>query len=286
VSDGPTPTPSGGNLARFLELQNLGLNLAFAIAFLLVAAEGLPSLETFLLIVVAFVAARNAGHSFNRWADRTYDAQNPRTQGRALVTGARSPAFALAFAAANGAVLIIAAYFLNPLAFLLAPIALFTIFAYSYTKRYTTATTVVLGGVEAIIPGAIFIAVQGMLPPAAWAAVGAMLLWGTAFETIHSLGDVEADRTAGLHSIPVRLGVERSAQLVAVLHAGALVLFAAFGVLAQLAWPFYVALAGIAVLVGMVDARVLARPTEPATPFRAHFAMSALFLIGVIFSIF
>ncbi|MGI0068103.1 MAG: UbiA family prenyltransferase [Thermoplasmata archaeon] len=97
---GPTVPCRAGELGRYLEIQNLGLNLPFAVGFLLVAAGGLPSWRSTLLVAVAFVAARNAGHSFNRWADRGYDARNPRTRSRALVTGRYPPSFALAFAAA------------------------------------------------------------------------------------------------------------------------------------------------------------------------------------------
>ncbi len=160
-----TPSPGGvRELGRFLEIQNLGLNLAFAVAFLLLAANGWPSLWTAFLVVVAFVGARNAGHSFNRWADREFDAKNPRTQRRAIPSGQRSPGSALALAAGNGALLVVAAYLLNPLAFVLAPVALVLIFGYSYTKRVTSLTTPFLGLVQAITPAAAFIAVRGTLP--------------------------------------------------------------------------------------------------------------------------
>jgi 4-hydroxybenzoate polyprenyltransferase len=273
-------------LGRFLEIQNLGLNLSFAIAFLLVAASGLPSLRTVVLVVVAFIAARNAGHSFNRWADRDLDAQNPRTRGRAMVTGRASPAFALGFAATNAGLLLVAAWLLNPLAVVLAPIALLLVFGYSYSKRVTSLTTVFLGVVEAILPAAVFIAVQGVLPLGALAASAGLVLWGTAFETIHSLGDLDADRHAGTYSIPVRLGVRRSSLLVPILHAGAMVLFALFGVFFSLHTAFFVALGVMGVLLAWIDLNFLARPTEPRAPFRAHFALGAVFLLGVIFSIF
>jgi len=193
-------------LGRFLEIQTLGLNLSFALAFLLLASNGRPSWWTVLWIVVAFVAARNAGHSFNRWADRHLDAANPRTRERALVTGRYSPRFALSFCAANAIVLVVVAYLLNPLAFVLAPVALLIVLGYSYTKRVTSFTTAFLGLVQAVTPAAVYIAVTGTLPLVALVAVFAMLAWGTAFETIHSLGDVESDRALGLFSVPVRWG--------------------------------------------------------------------------------
>ncbi|HUJ78660.1 MAG TPA: UbiA family prenyltransferase, partial [Thermoplasmata archaeon] len=111
----PEPTARGrlAELGRFLEIQNLGLNLPFAVAFLLVAAGGWPTARTAALVLVAFVAARNAGHAFNRWADRRLDALNPRTRDRALVTGRYAPSTALGIALGMGALLVVASIFLN-----------------------------------------------------------------------------------------------------------------------------------------------------------------------------
>ncbi len=273
-------------LGRFLEIQNLGLNLAFAVAFLLLAAGGLPSLWTAFLVVVAFVAARNAGHSFNRWADRDLDAQNPRTAQRAIPAGRRSPASALAIAAGSAVVLVVAAYLLNPLAFVLAPVALVLVFGYSYTKRFTSLTTPFLGLVQAITPAAAFIAVRGTLPVPVLAAVAGMLAWGTAFETIHSLGDVASDRALGLRSLPVRIGVSASVRVVPVLHAVALALLALFGLWIHLRPAYLVTLVPIAALAAVADRAVAREPTAARSPFQLHFAMAALFLAGVVVTLF
>lgn len=282
------PVASGGlrELGRFLEIQNLGLNLAFAVAFLLLAADGLPSLGTTVLVVVAFVAARNAGHSFNRWADRELDARNPRTAGRTLPSGRWSPGTALAWAGANAVLLVVMAYLLNPLAFVLAPVALALVLGYSYTKRVSSLTTPFLGLVQAITPAATFIAVRGTLPLPVLAAVGGLLAWGTAFETVHSLGDVESDRTLGLRSIPVRLGVPASVRLVPLLHALALVLLAGFGLLLGLRLTYFVALLLMAALAAEADRAVARDPTRTRGPFQLHFAMAALFLAGVAVALF
>lgn len=286
TADRAPPAGATPGLARFLELQTLGLNLPFALGFLFLAAGGWPSVRLLVLVVIAFVAARNAGHSFNRWADRSLDAANPRTQARALVTGQRSPAFALAFAAGSGALLIAAAYFLNPLAFVLSPVALLLVFGYSYTKRVTTFTTAFLGLVEAATPAAVYIAVDGRLPLVVLVAVGALLAWGTAFETIHSLGDLASDRALGLFSVPARIGPRASVRLVAVLHAVALALLAAFGLLLRLPLPYYVALAAIAGLAAVTDVALAARPSEARVPFERHIALGLLFLAGVVVCVF
>jgi len=282
----PEPPSRTRELVRFLELYNLGLNLPLALAFLFLAADGLPSLRTFVLIVIAFVAARNAGHSFNRYVDRRYDAQNPRTKDRLLASGRGSPSIALAITIASAAVLLAAAYFLNPLAFALAPIALIGVLGYSYTKRFTSYTTVVLGLVEAIIPAAVFIAVRGTLPPEVLLAVGAVLAWGTAFEMIHSLGDLDSDRQLGLRSLPVRLGPERSKRWVPILHAIALALFALFGLALGLTLPYYGALALMAVLCALTDRDLLRGIGSTPTLFRRHYAMAAIYLVGVVLSVF
>ncbi|MGI0071480.1 MAG: 4-hydroxybenzoate octaprenyltransferase [Thermoplasmata archaeon] len=273
-------------LGRFLEIQNLGLNLPFALAFLFLAAGGLPSLRTVVLVVIAFVAARNAGHSFNRWADREYDVRNPRTQDRLLAAGRASPAFALGFCAANAAVVVVAAYLLNPLAFVLAPVALLLVFGYSYTKRVTSFTTAFLGLVEAITPAAVYIAVRGNLPLPVFLAVGGLLAWGTAFETVHSLGDLASDRALGLRSLPVQLGAERSARLVPVLHALALVLLAVFGVALGLTTAYFVGLAAMAILAAVSDRALLVRPTATRMPFDRHVALGAIYLVGVLLAVF
>jgi len=273
-------------LGRFLEIQNLGLNLPFALAFLFLAAHGLPNLWTLVLVVIAFVAARNAGHSFNRWTDRRLDARNPRTRDRALAAGRTSPAFALGFCAVNALVVVVAAYLLNPLAFVLAPVALALVLGYSYTKRVTSFTTAFLGLVEAITPAAVYIAVEGTLPPWVLWAVGGLLAWGTAFETIHSLGDMESDRALGLFSLPLRWGVRASVRLVPALHATALVLLAVFGLSQGLTPAYFVALGGMAVLAGLTDRSLATRPTEARVPFERHFALGAVFLIGVLLAVF
>jgi len=276
------PRLSAAELGRFLEIQNLGLNLPFAAAFLLLAAGGLPPLLPTVLLVIAFVAARNSGHAFNRWTDRTLDARNPRTQARALVTGRLTPNAALLLAAGNAAVLLVSAALLNRLALLLAPVALAVVLGYSLTKRLSPWTTVVLGLVESITPAAVYIGLTGGLPLYVLWAVVALLLWGTAFETIHSLGDLETDQRLGLPSLPAALGTRRSLILLPLLHATALVLLGAFGIAGHLAWPYFLALLAMGALVGAIDLTLASEPTRTERPFRWHFVLSGLFLAGAV----
>jgi 4-hydroxybenzoate polyprenyltransferase len=109
-----------------------------------------------------------------------------------------------------------------------------------------------------------------------------LLCWGTAFETVHSLGDLEMDRRMGLRSIPVRIGTGRSLILVGLLHVSALSLLLIFGELAGLAWPYFVFVGAMAAAVAGVDLQLARHPDATATAFQAHFVLSALFLAGVV----
>ncbi len=280
-ADAASPSGWARELGRFLEIQNLGLNLPFGLAFLLAAANGLPRWQTFLLVIVALLAARNAGHSFNRWTDRFLDARNPRTQGRALVTGRMTPRMALTLTVLSAAVLVIAAFFLNRLSLELSPLALLLIFGYSYTKRFTAFTTVFLGLVEALVPAGVFIAVTGALPVAAVVAVFAVLAWGTAFETIHSLGDLSTDQALGLYSLPRQLGRDRSILLVALSHAVALGLFALFGLLEHFSLPYWAAWAAMVAVVIPSDVALPRELGQTRVPFQRHFVLAMIFLVGV-----
>ena len=122
---------------------------------------------------------------------------------------------------------------------------------------------------------------MGVLP-----AVGGILLWGTAFETIHSLGDVDADQAAGLRSLPVAIGRAASLRLIPVLHGVALDLLGVYAWGTGLGWPVYVALIGMAGVAGFIDRRLAERPHEIGLPFRTHFALGAMFLLGVVVALF
>jgi 4-hydroxybenzoate polyprenyltransferase len=273
-------------IGRFLEIQNLGLNLPFALAFLLTASGGWPSARNALLVVLAFIAARNAGHSFNRYADRDVDAKNPRTSSRLLVESPSSGRYALAFAGANTVVLVACAALLSLLALALVPLAILLVLGYSYTKRFTSLTTIFLGLVEGITPAAVYAGITDSIPAAAFVAVGGILAWGTAFETIHSLGDRKSDEALGLRSLPVVLGERWSLGLLVVAHTLALALFAAFGWFLALRPGFYLGLAGIAGVTAGTDWWVFANPTASRRPFQMHFVLSALFLLAVLLGLF
>ena len=200
--------------------------LPFAFLGMLLAAEGLPAATTVFWIVVAMVGARSAAMGFNRLADRHLDAQNPRTASRALPAGEVTPAAVAVFVAASSALLVLAAWRLNPLAFKLSPVALAVILGYSYTKRITWAAHVVLGLSLSGAPLGAWIAVRGDVsaPPLVLAA--AVLLWVAGFDVLYALQDLKFDRRRGLHSIPARFGVRGALWISALCHGGTVALLA------------------------------------------------------------
>ena len=215
-----------GTVLEMIKIEHTLFALPFAFLGMLLAAEGLPPWRTIGWIVVAMVGARSAAMGFNRLVDRHIDARNPRTATRALPAGLLTPGFVGGFVAASAALLVLAAWRLNPLALALSPVALAVVFLYSYTKRFTALSHLVLGLALAGAPLGAWIAVRGDVAAAPLALAGAVLLWVAGFDVLYALQDVEFDRGAGLRSIPARLGVRGALVVSALFHLGTLVLLA------------------------------------------------------------
>jgi len=181
--------------------------LPFALCGAMLAAGGFPTVHQLLWIVVAMVAARSAAMAFNRWADAAIDAANPRTSTRALPAGYLSPGFVVTFVVVSCLIFVLAASQLNRLALLLSPVALVVLLLYSYTKRVTRWSHVVLGFALGIAPSAAWIAVRGSLDPRILLLTAAVTFWVAGFDVLYACQDYEFDQQAGLHSIPRYLGV-------------------------------------------------------------------------------
>jgi 4-hydroxybenzoate polyprenyltransferase len=193
--------------------------LPFALLAAVLAARGLPSWPTLAKILLAMVGARSAAMSHNRLADRAIDAANPRTASRALPSGAISTGFVRIFLAGSVAVFLLAAASLNRLTLYLAPVALALLLFYSYTKRFTWLSHIVLGFCLALAPIGAWIAVRGTF---AWTPVLlglAVLFWTAGFDILYALQDEEHDRRAGLKSLPARWGTRAALAVSATLHA-------------------------------------------------------------------
>ena len=182
--------------------------LPFAFMGAVLAAGGIPHRNKILWILVAMVGARSGAMGMNRYADRHLDAQNPRTQDRALPQGKIAAREVLALICVSFAVLLVAAWMLNPLCFALAPVAILIVAGYSYTKRFTNFSHLILGLSLALAPIGAWIAVTGRvaLPPLILGT--AVLFWVAGFDILYALMDIEFDRRAGLFSIPARLGAQ------------------------------------------------------------------------------
>ncbi len=169
-------------------------------------------------IVVAMVAARSAAMTFNRVLDAEIDARNPRTSGRHLPTGLLSKGFAWGFISASSAVFMFAAAALNRLCFLLSAPALAVVFFYSFTKRFTSLSHLVLGLALGIAPAAAWIAVEGSLDPRILWLTAAVMFWTAGFDIIYSCQDYEFDVDTGLFSLPRRFGIGGALMIARAFH--------------------------------------------------------------------
>ncbi len=181
--------------------------LPFALCGAMLAAHGLPSGRQLAWIVVAMVSARSAAMAFNRLADASIDAANPRTQTRALPAGQLTQGFVATFTIISCALFVLSASQLNRLSFLLSPAALAVILLYSYTKRFTRWSHLVLGFSMGIAPSAAWIAVRGSLDPRILLLTAAVTFWGAGFDVLYACQDREFDRQNGLHSVPRHFGI-------------------------------------------------------------------------------
>ncbi|MBC7927571.1 MAG: UbiA family prenyltransferase [Bryobacteraceae bacterium] len=181
---------------------------------------GLPA--KFFWIVVAMIGARSAAMAFNRLVDADVDAKNPRTSTRHLPAGLLSRGFAWSFVAASSLVFFLAAAMLNPLCLRLAPLALALVLVYSFTKRFTSFSHVVLGLCLGVAPAAAWIAIRGSLDPRILWLTAAVALWTAGFDIIYSCQDFEFDRNEGLFSIPGKLGIAGALWVARLFHLGML----------------------------------------------------------------
>ena len=233
----------------FLELikfEHTVFALPFAYLGMVLAAGGWPGWRTFFWITVAMAAARTVAMSLNRILDRDYDARNPRTARRPLVTGRISMRTAWGGTLVALGVLALAAWELGPLPFRLLPGALLFLIGYSYTKRFTWASHFILGMTDGLAPMGAWVAVRGSLfsraDLPAWLLFLIVTLWIGGFDLIYACQDAEFDRQAGLHSIPARFGIAAALRLSALAHLLMMVLLVALGAAMHLGLPYAIAL--------------------------------------------
>ncbi|HEY8461830.1 MAG TPA: UbiA-like polyprenyltransferase [Blastocatellia bacterium] len=205
---------------EMIKIEHTLFALPFALLGAVLAARGAPAWDRILWIVVSMVGARSAAMAFNRLVDREFDAANPRTKTRAIPAGLLSPRFVAAFTVASSALFFLGAFMLNRLTLILSPVALASVLAYSYAKRVTSLSHLILGWCLAIAPTGAWIAVRGAIDsPAPLLLSLAVMLWTAGFDIIYACQDRDFDAQAGLHSIPRKFGVARALLISRGLHA-------------------------------------------------------------------
>jgi 4-hydroxybenzoate polyprenyltransferase len=238
-----------GTTLEMIKIEHTLFALPFAFLGAVLAAQGLPTAWQILWITLAMVGARSTAMAFNRIADRDYDARNPRTRTRAIPAGALSVGFVLVFTFVGAGIFVFAAAMLNRLTLLLSPVALASVVLYSYTKRWTLLSHLVLGWCLAIAPTGAWIAVRGSIDsPAPLLLSLIVMLWTAGFDVLYACQDYEFDRREGLHSIPAQFGIARSLWISRLLHAGAFAALLALYLVTHL---------GLLAVVGLVATGVL-----------------------------
>jgi len=205
--------------------------LPFALTAVLLASHGNPGWKTLGWILVAMITARSCAMAFNRWADADLDAANPRTSTRAIPAGLLSREFVLGFTILTGLGFVVAASQLNRLTLYLAPVVLVVLLSYSYMKRLTRWSHLVLGLALGLAPSAAWIAVRGSLDPRIVVLTIAVMLWVGGFDVLYACQDFEHDRQVGLHSIPQSLGILNAFRIARAMHLFMFCLLIAFGYL-------------------------------------------------------
>ncbi|MCB1022527.1 MAG: UbiA family prenyltransferase [Bryobacterales bacterium] len=260
--------------------------LPFALTAALLALRGLDLPASQIAwkigwIVVAMVAARSAAMAFNRVVDADIDARNPRTKMRAIPAGEVSRGFTWGFVGLWSGVFVGASAMLNPLCLKLSPAALAIVCGYSYTKRFTSLSHLVLGLALGIAPLAAWIAVRGAFEPAILLLSAAVMLWVGGFDIIYSCQDAEFDRAAGLRSIPARLGIGRALLLARLFHVAMIALLLWLWSLMDLGWAGLLGVVAVAALLAWEHSLVSADDLSKvdAAFFTVNGYVSVLFFV-------
>jgi 4-hydroxybenzoate polyprenyltransferase len=264
---------------EMIKIEHTLFALPFAFLGAVLAARDLPLQTTsfwiskLAWITLAMVGARSAAMTFNRIADRRIDAANPRTAARAIPAGLLDLKFAWAFTIASSALFLFAASQLNRLTLLLAPVALASVFLYSYTKRVTTLSHLILGWCLSIAPSGAWIAITGRLSIVPVLLSISVMLWTAGFDVLYACQDYDFDRQSGLHSIPQRFGIRRALWIARFLHALMFTVLVIFFRAADLGWISSIGVAATAAL--LVYQHSLVKPDDLSRLNAAFFTTNA-----------
>lgn len=244
-----------------------------------VQGRPIPSLEQFIWITLAMVGARTAAMALNRLIDRHIDARNPRTATRALPQGHLSAGEVWVYIVLSFALLIVAAYHLQPLAVKLFPIAVFVLSIYSYMKRISWTCHLVLGLALGLAPLGAWLGITGTIDLAPVILGLAVALWVAGFDIIYACQDFEFDRKSGLHSIPARFGLVKALNIARFFHVLAVILLILSGGLLALSWVFFL---GVVVAAGILYyEHMLVSPGDLSKLDAAFFNMNGILSVIV-----
>ncbi len=256
--------------------------LPFALTGALLAARGIPAWRTLLWILVAMVSARSAAMAFNRWADADLDAANPRTSTRAIPAGLLTRGFVFGFTLLMIAVFELACWQLNRLTLMLSPIVLAVLLGYSYMKRLTRFSHVILGLALGIAPSGAWIAVRGSLDPRITLLTAIVTCWVAGFDILYACQDMNHDRTVGLFSIPQAVGIDAAFWISRILHLVVVVLLAWFAVLFHFGLAGQIGVAAVALL--LLYEHLIVSPRDLRRLNAAFFTMNGV--IAMVFFAF
>jgi 4-hydroxybenzoate polyprenyltransferase len=281
---GPEPA-SVHKIKKFLRLVMIEHSV-FALPFAYIAALTAMWTQTrsvhwvqLLLITIAMVSARTVAMSANRIIDRDFDALNPRTARRELVTGELTVRAAGVGTVVAVVVFLASAWALRPICLVLAPIAIVLLVLYSYGKRFTDFPQVLLALAQFVAPVGAWLAVTDRVSGAAVALGIAVGTWIGGFDLVYSCQDAQIDRQIGSRSFPARFGVPAALRASALVHVGTLAAFAWFGASAGLGWLWWTGLALTALV--LVYEHVIVRPGDLSRVNRAFFTANGVIGIGL-----
>lgn len=274
-------------ILEMIKIEHTVFALPFALMATVIAVHGHWPLFWHKLpwILLAMVGARSAAMAFNRIVDRHYDAANPRTANRAIPAGILTVPQVAIFTIVSCLTLVAAAAMLNPLAFLLSPVALLLALGYSYTKRFTVLSHLFLGLALSVAPAGAWIAVTGRLDPPAMFLAGSVIFWLFGFDILYALQDTDFDVAHGLRSIPAWVGNARALTISRLGHVVMVGLLIATGLSAHLGGLFYIGVVVTAALI--VYEQSLVRPNDLSKLNLAFFTLNGYISVGLfLFTLF
>ena len=269
-------------LLEMIKFKHTVFAMPFALMGAFLAKRGAPDVTVFFWVVMAMVGARTSAMTFNRIADRRFDAANPRTTGRALPAGEVTLMQSWLLMLVASALFFFACFMLNPLALKIAPFALGLTLFYSLTKRFTWLCHYVLGLALSIAPIGAYIVLSGSfgLPPILLSV--AVFFWVGGFDILYSLQDEEFDRQERLHSIPQQFGRKKALIISAVSHLFTLGSLVVFGIIMASSWMYWIGFSLFSAL--LIREHLIVKPNDISRVNQAFATLNAT--ASIIFAVF